>query len=176
MVFAGLGFISFSGRDLLLWGANFRPFIDRGEYWRLFTSTFLHGGLLHLIMNMYAFFFVGIFLEPILGSKRFAFFYILTGIFASITSICWNDATVSVGASGAIFGMYGIFLALLLTKIFPKDFKNAFLLSTAIFVGYNLIIGLSGGIDNAAHIGGLITGLIIGLIIYPSLEEEKEKK
>lgn len=173
MVFAGLGFITFNGKDLLNWGANFRPLVTSGEYWRLFTNIFLHGGLIHVIMNMYALFFVGIFLEPVLGSKRFALFYITTGIIASIASIWWHESTVSIGASGAIFGMYGIFLSLLLTKLFPTDFKKAFLLSTAIFVGYNLILGLTGGIDNAAHIGGLGSGMLIGFSIYPVLRQEE---
>jgi rhomboid protease GluP len=175
MVFSGLGLITFSGVDLLAWGANYRPNIMDGEYWRLFTSTFLHGGLIHLLMNMYGLFFIGLFLEPILKFKRFALFYVLTGILASICSVWWHTATVSVGASGAIFGMYGIFLALLLTKLFPKDFQKPFLINTLIFVGYNLLNGLTGGIDNAAHIGGLLSGIIIGLLIYPRLREEKEE-
>ena len=116
MVFAGLGFITFNGKDLLDWGANYRPSVDSGEYWRLFTNMFLHGGLIHVMMNMFALFFVGIFLEPVLGSKRFGLFYVITGILASIASVWWHEKTVSVGASGAIFGMYGIFLSLLLTK------------------------------------------------------------
>ncbi len=176
MVIAGLGLITFNSKDLLKWGANFRPYIADGEYWRLLTSMFLHGGLIHLVMNMYALFFVGIFLEPILGSKRFGIFYLVTGIMASIASIWWHEKTVSVGASGAIFGMYGIFLALLLTKLFPNDFKKSFLVSTSIFVGYNLIFGLTGGIDNAAHIGGLISGMIIGFAIYPMLQKEHAHK
>jgi rhomboid protease GluP len=174
MVFAGLGFISFTGKDLLHWGADYRPFVTNGEYWRLFTNIFLHGGLIHLFMNMLGLVFIGIFLEPLLGSRRFLIFYIITGIIASLASIWWHTATVSVGASGAIFGMYGIFLALLTTKLFPKDFQKSFLLSTALFVGYNLLYGLTGGIDNAAHIGGLASGMIIGFLIYPALNQEKE--
>jgi rhomboid protease GluP len=175
MVFSGLGLITFSGVDLLAWGANYRPNIMDGEYWRLFTSTFLHGGLIHLLMNMYGLFFIGLFLEPILKFKRFALFYVLTGILASISSVWWHTATVSVGASGAIFGMYGIFLALLLTKLFPKDFQKSFLINILLFVGYNLLNGFTGGIDNAAHIGGLLSGMIIGFLMYPKLKEEREE-
>lgn len=174
MVFSGLGFISFKGVDLLAWGANFKPLIINGEWWRLLTNTFLHGGLMHLLANMYGLFFVGIFLEPRLGKVKYAIIYLITGILASITSIWWHDAAISVGASGAIFGLYGVFLALLLTKIYPKEFSNAFLVSTLIFVGYNLLMGLSGGIDNAAHIGGLLSGFIIGLILYPQLKRQLE--
>ncbi|HEX2935912.1 MAG TPA: rhomboid family intramembrane serine protease [Bacteroidales bacterium] len=175
MVFSGLGLISFRGADLLNWGANFRPNVLHGEYWRLFTSTFLHGGLMHLLMNMYGLLFIGLFLEPILKSKRFILLYVITGIIASVSSIWWHTATVSIGASGAIFGMYGIFLALLLTKLFPKDFQKSFLASTLVFVGYNLLYGLTGGIDNAAHTGGLVSGMLIGYLIYPQLKEEREE-
>ena len=93
-----------------------------------------------------------------------------------IASIWWYDATVSVGASGAIFGLYGVFLAFLLTKIFPPDFAKSFLICTAVFVGFNLIMGLTGGIDNAAHIGGLLSGFVFGLILSPILKRQIENE
>jgi rhomboid protease GluP len=79
-----------------------------------------------------------------------------------------------VGASGAIFGLYGFFLACLLLKVFPPDFGKAFLTSTLIFVGFNLLMGFTGGIDNAAHIGGLLSGFIIGLIMSGQLKRQIE--
>jgi rhomboid protease GluP len=173
MAIMGLGFISFKGPDLLQWGANFGPLTTGGEWWRLLTSTFLHGGLMHLLANMYGLLFVGIFLEPLLGRVTYLTAYILTGILASLASIWWYDATISVGASGAIFGLYGIFLALLFTKVFSPDFAKTFLISTAIFVGFNLLMGLTGGIDNAAHIGGLLSGFVVGLILYPIISRQK---
>ena len=174
MVFAGLGFISFKGQDLLNWGANYRPLTTNGEWWRLLTNTFLHGGLMHLLANMCGLLFVGIFLEPLFGRIKYLFAYLLTGILASCASIWWYDATVSVGASGAIFGLYGIFLALLLTKVFTPEFVKSFLVSILIFVGYNLLMGLTGGIDNAAHIGGLLNGFIIGLLFRMTLKQQDE--
>jgi len=175
MVFAGLGFISFQGNDLLKWGANFKPLTTDGEWWRLLTSTFLHGGIMHLAANMYGLLFVGIFLEPRIGKTKFAVIYIVTGILASFTSLWWHDATVSVGASGAIFGLYGLFLSLMLTKVYSKEFSKALLISTLVFIGFNLLYGLTGGIDNAAHIGGLVSGFVIGLFISPQLKEEAEE-
>lgn len=171
MVISGLGFIAFKAIDLLHWGGNYRPAIMDGQWWRLVSSVFLHGGLIHLIANMAGLLFVGIFLEPLLGRIRYALIYLVTGILASCASSWWHPATVSVGASGAIFGLYGLFLALLLLKIFPKDLNKVFLTSTLVFVGYNLLMGLSGGVDNAAHIGGLISGFIIGLILAPGLRK-----
>lgn len=176
MVFAGLGSISFRSIDLLAWGANYRPLTANGEWWRLLTNIFLHGGLIHLGANMCGLLFVGIFLEPRLGRNKYASVYLFTGVVASITSLYWHDASVSVGASGAIFGLYGIFLVLLLRKVFPKSFSKIFMASTLLFIGYNLIVGFAGGVDNAAHIGGLLTGLILGFILSPQLKAEDISK
>jgi len=172
MVIMGLGFMSFKGQDLLRWGANYGPLTKDGEWWRLLTNTFLHGGLMHVLNNIYGLLFVGIFLEPLLGRIRYLAIYVLTGILASLSSIWWHEATVSVGASGAIFGLYGVFLALLLMKVYPADFAKSFLISTSLFIGFNLLMGLTGGIDNAAHIGGLLSGFIIGFILYKSLKKK----
>lgn len=171
MVLLGLGFIDFHGEDLLRWGANYGPMTKQGDLWRLLTCTFLHGGIMHLLLNMYGLIYVGIMLEPILGKVKFASVYLLTGIIASIASIWWYDATVSVGASGAIFGIYGVFFAFMLTKVFPKEFSSMFLISTAVFIGGSLLMGLMGGIDNAAHIGGLVSGFIFGIILTPSAKK-----
>ncbi len=176
MVIAGLGLVSFKGIDLLHWGANYRPSIANGQWWRLLTSIFLHGGLMHLAANMLGLLFVGIFLEPLLGKTKYAAIYLGTGIIASVTSVWWYAGTISVGASGAIFGLYGLFLSLMLLKVFPRDFSRIFLVSTSVFVGYNLLMGFAGGIDNASHMGGLISGFIIGLFLSPSLKREVEER
>jgi len=172
MALSGLGFISFSASDLLHCGGNYRPYIDERQYWRLFTAMFLHGGVMHVLFNMYGLLMVGIFLEPKIGRTRFLLAYIVTGIAASIASVWWHPATVSVGASGAIFGMYGVFLALLTVNVFPNDSKKVLLINAAIFVGYNLIFGLVGSIDNAAHIGGLLSGIVVGYILYFTLDRD----
>ncbi len=176
MVFAGLGFISFDGQDLYTWGANYNPAIVDGQWWRLFTNIFLHGGLMHLLYNMIAMFFISIFLEPILGKAKFVIAYILYGLLASITSIWWHPATVNIGASGAIFGLYGLFIALLTTNKVDANSRKGLLINNLIFVGINLVVGFAGGIDNAAHIGGLLTGFVIGYIMYFFIEKPKPKK
>jgi membrane associated rhomboid family serine protease len=173
MVFAGLGFISFDGQDLYAWGANYRPAVISGQWWRLLTNIFLHGGLMHLIFNMYGLLFVSIFLEPILGRAKFIIAYFLCGLLASLASIWWHPATLSVGASGAIFGLYGVLTALLTTNKADASSKRGLLINNAIFIVINLIIGFTGGIDNAAHIGGLFTGFIIGYIMYFFINEPK---
>lgn len=172
MVFAGLGFMRFNGHDLLDWGANYRPYTSNGEWWRLLTSVFLHGGIVHLLSNALGLIFVGELLEPLLGRWKFTLVYLGTGILASCASIWWYPATVSIGASGAIFGLYGLLLALLLRRVFSAEFSKIFLWITLAFVGINLFMGLTGGIDNAAHVGGLVSGFVIGLLLAPSLKWE----
>lgn len=175
MICLGVNIVEPTNESLLLWGANFRPVTLEGEWWRLITNCFLHIGIFHLLMNMYALMYIGFLLEPYLGKTRFISAYLLTGIAASITSLWWHDMTISAGASGAIFGMYGLFLALLTTNIIEKKTRKALLISIVFFVGYNLIYGLKGGIDNAAHIGGLLSGLLIGYAFVPSLKKPEAK-
>lgn len=176
MVLSGVNVMQPDNESLLNWGANFRPMTLEGEWWRLITNCFIHIGIFHLLMNMYALLYIGILLEPHLGKTRFIAAYLLSGITASIVSLWWHDLTISAGASGAIFGMYGVFLAMLTTNLIEKTARKALLTSIAVFVGYNLIYGLKGGIDNAAHIGGLLGGIIIGYAFIPGLKKPDEKK
>jgi len=176
MVLTGVDIMAPDTESLIAWGANFRPITLGGEWWRLLTSCFLHIGIIHLLMNLYALMYIGIQLEPHLGRTRFLAAYLLTGIAGSANSLYWHEFTVSAGASGAIFGMYGVFLAMLTTNLIEKTARQAMLTSIAIFVGYNLLNGARGGIDNAAHIGGLISGIVIGYAFYPGLvKPDKEK-
>lgn len=162
--------------SLLTWGANYKPVTMDGQWWRLLTSMFEHVGIIHLVMNMYALLYVGIFLEPLLGKLRFATAYIVTGLFASLASLWWNDNIPSAGASGAIFGMYGVFFALLLTNLIEKTVRQQLLKSIGIFIVLNVVIGLSSGfIDNAAHLGGLFSGIIAGFLLYFSLIKPFDK-
>ncbi|MCT4646458.1 MAG: rhomboid family intramembrane serine protease [Carboxylicivirga sp.] len=151
--------------DLIKWGGNLRALTLLGEQWRLLTNTFLHGGIFHLLLNMYALLFIGKEIETQIGSSRTLFAYLFTGILASMASLAINENIVSVGASGAIFGMYGLLNILLTTdKIdLPKATRKNFITSVLCFVGYNLLYGFKEeGIDNAAHIGGLLSGLAVG--------------
>lgn len=176
MTITGVNIMLPDNESLLLWGANFRPVTLDGEWWRLISSCFLHIGIFHLLMNMYALLYIGLLLEPYLGKSRFLSAYLITGIAGSATSLYWNELTISAGASGAIFGMYGVFLAMLTTNLIEKSARKALLTSIAVFVGYNLLNGLKGGIDNAAHIGGLVSGLIVGYSFYPSLVKPNMQK
>jgi rhomboid protease GluP len=166
MVFSGVNIISPNGHELLQWGANRRLETTGGEWWRLFTSIFLHGGIMHLFLNIYGLSFAGIFVEPLFGRRKFIFLYVLSGLAGSLASIWWYQNTISMGASGAIFGLFGAILGLLFTNTVPAEGRKTFLLIISSYVGINLLWGLTGGIDNAAHIGGLLSGAIIGILFY----------
>jgi rhomboid protease GluP len=174
MVATGVHFIEPTGEDLVLWGANFRPLTVAGDWWRLVSACFVHIGIIHIAFNMYALAIAGIHLEPLIGRWRMIALYLITGIAASLASLWWHENTISAGASGAIFGLYGVFLALLLTNLLDKDVRKQLLSSIGIFVVYNLMYGLTGGVDNAAHIGGLVSGLLCGFALYPALRKPQD--
>ncbi|MFT3796358.1 rhomboid family intramembrane serine protease [Flavobacterium sp.] len=169
MVAFGVSVFEPSAEVLLQWGGNLRQNTVNGQWWRLLTSCFVHSGLLHLCMNMFALAYIGALLEPKLGRVRYLSAYLLTGIFASAVSFWQHSQTVSVGASGAIFGMYGIFLALLTTNFIEKKVRNVVLPSILVFIIYNLLVGMKGNVDNAAHLGGLISGIVAGYGFVPGL-------
>jgi rhomboid protease GluP len=152
------------------WGSNVTALTLSGDWWRLLTSTFIHFGIIHLAMNMYALYTAGVYLEPMLGKTKYIAAYLCTGIIGGIVSLWWHTEGVNgAGASGAIFGLYGVFLALLFTNLIPKQVRSALLQSIGIFVVFNIVYGMRSGIDNAAHIGGLLTGMLIGFIFYLEL-------
>jgi len=153
--------------DIVNWGGNAKNLtLEQGQYWRLLTSIFVHIGITHILMNSLGFLFAAALLEHNLGRKFFLFVYLSTGILASITSALWNERMVSAGASGAIFGLYGFLLAKLISANEQQRKMNEGLIATIlIYVLYNLIMGLTGNIDNAAHIGGLIAGIVLGVAL-----------
>lgn len=155
------------------WGSNYTPLTLSGDWWRLITCVFIHFGIIHLVMNIYALYMAGVYLEPMLGKTKYIVAYLATGIFASLASLWWHKEGVnSAGASGAIFGLYGVFLALLLTNLIPKQVRRSLLSSIGVFVVFNLLYGAKAGVDNAAHMGGLLSGLVVGFIFYPLLNQE----
>ena len=176
MAVDGAGIMDLNPMVHAKWGSNYLPLTLSGDWWRVISSTFIHFGIIHLLMNMYCLYMIGIYLEPMLGKVKYITAYLCTGVLASIISLWWHIDIAdynSAGASGAIFGMYGLFLALLTTNLIPKQMRQPLLQSTGIFVVYNLVYGMKGGVDNAAHIGGLISGFVIGYIYVFAIKKEK---
>lgn len=149
---------------LLKFGANYDILTRMGEYYRLFTSMFLHIGILHLICNMYSLFVIGKEVEILFGKWKYLLIYVLSGICGSILSMAFSYNTVSAGASGAIFGLLG---ALLYFGYYYRTYLGVTMKSSIIpVIIFNLVIGfLSPGIDNAAHIGGLVAGILIAMAV-----------
>ncbi len=156
--------------DLMIqFGADFGPLTLNGEVWRILTCTFLHFGIIHLAVNMLALRDLGEASERLFGTPRFLLLYILAGLGGSVASLLWHPYVVSAGASGAIFGVYGSIYAFYLSH--SKDIDQASLLkaskSAGTFLVYNLLFGAIANFDNAAHIGGLITGFALGYFYVP---------
>jgi membrane associated rhomboid family serine protease/Flp pilus assembly protein TadD len=169
MALAGVSMMSNpSGPDLVHWGANFGPLTVSGQWWRLLTCVFVHGGLLHIAFNMWCLWDLGRLAESVYGHWTFAVVYLITGLSASIGSLLWNPVVLSVGASGAIFGIAGALIASFYLGEFslPRAAMSGMLRSVVMFVGYNLFFGaVIARTDNAAHIGGLLMGLLLGALI-----------
>lgn len=175
MAIDGTSIVSPESEDLLKWGANDRTLTLDGQFWRLFSCIFVHIGIMHLILNLYALIFIGSILEPIIGKYKFIIGYLISGFIASTASLWWHTAAISAGASGAIFGLFGIFLALLTTNYLNKSTRKSMLIYIFIYVGLNLMNGLEDGIDGAAHIGGLVSGFIFGYAFYYGLINKESK-
>ena len=159
-----LGNGSTDNYTLLVFGANVDTLTKNGHYYRLFTSMFLHIGILHLLCNMYSLYIIGKEVENVFGKVKYLIIYLLSGIAGSILSLAFNHNTICAGASGAIFGLLG---ALLYFGYYYRTYLGATLTRTIIpVIVLNLIIGFtSSGIDNAAHIGGLVGGILIAMAV-----------
>ena len=155
-VLSGFGYNS---ETLLLFGANFGPLVKSGEIYRLVTCMFLHGGILHLGLNMYSLFIVGPRVEDFFGKWKYLLIYFLSGISASLLSVGLNTDVMSVGASGAIFGLFG---ALIYFGYSYRGYIGAIVKSQVMpIVFYNLLMGFFiPEIDMWGHVGGLIGGII----------------
>jgi len=165
----GLNWLNPDSSSLINAGANFAPTtIGRGEYWRLLVSIFLHAGIFHLALNLYALIGFGPMAESALGRWRFVFIFILSGVVGGLCSMLANPITTSIGCSGANLGIIG---ALMLSSWLKRAELSARLsrpqlLLLAIFLLYSLLLGLSSTyIDNGAHLGGFITGMFASLLL-----------
>ncbi|MDI6619276.1 MAG: rhomboid family intramembrane serine protease [Clostridiales bacterium] len=141
---------------LVKYGAKINSLIVGGEYWRFFSSAFLHANLAHIAFNMYSLYNIGKLDESIFGSKKFIIIYFFSALSGSIFSFVFSNSP-SIGASGAIFGLLGA--VLYLCRKYPRILTSSFGINILVIIGLNIFYGLSNPqIDNFAHIGGLIGG------------------
>lgn len=177
----GAGWITTASMSpYLLFAANNAGATTDGEWWRVFTCMFVHYGLLHLALNMWALYQTGHFVEKLLGRSLFLTAYLGSGLIASFTSLLWHgDKIWSAGASGAVFGVFGMLIGFMLREkqSIPGAILKPMMRSSLTFAGYNLVYGMIlPRIDNAAHIGGLAGGLVLGWLIALPLEAEPRAK
>ncbi|HNC64348.1 MAG TPA: rhomboid family intramembrane serine protease [Chitinophagales bacterium] len=176
MLLFGVKLLNPYNDDLIKWGANYAPYTINGQWWRIVTSNYIHIGIWHILVNMYVLLIFGATLESIIGSKKFILVYLISGIFGSLGTLYFLPWTVSAGASGAIFGIIGTYLALATTKLFDKKAKKEVLPTLILYVIISIIPDSETNIY--AHAGGLFTGLIIGYFYsytFPHIESEKKE-
>ena len=159
-----LGNGSMDEGTLITFGANLGFLTKNGEYFRLLTCAFLHIGIVHLLFNMYALYIIGPQVESFFGKFKFTLIYLLSAISASTLSLIFNDNVISAGASGAIFGWLG---ALLYFGYYYRVYLGNVLKSQIVpIILINLVFGfVVSGVDNAAHIGGLIGGVLTSMAL-----------
>lgn len=149
---------------------------EQHQYWRLITSIFIHIGFIHLFLNNYALLIIGQEIEQIYGSARFVGLYLVTGMIGSVASYVFNPQATSAGASGAIFGLFGVMatFAFKYRKEIPALLSREIRRRVLPIIFINLVFGFSVSIvDNAAHIGGLVGGIALALVVPYMRPDEK---
>ena len=168
MARASGGILDFSNLDPRAVGANYGPLTLSGDWWRLLTYMFVHAGLIHIAFNMWCLWDLGRLCESLYGRWTLGAIYLITGVGGGLARLIWDPRVPSVGASGAIFGLAGALIASFYLGEFslPRVAISGTLRSLVVFAVFNLGFGqILGGVDNACHIGGLVTGLVLGALI-----------
>lgn len=158
-----------AGRVQIAWGSNFGPYTTDGEWWRLGTALFLNFGILQLLINMLGLGAFGPLAERLFGKLTFLFIYLSAGLFGGLLSLCARPDGNSAGASGAIMGVIGALLAAALRgrRSYPISVLRTIRKPAIIFTIVVFVFGLfHKGIDNAANVGGLVAGFVLGLLLF----------
>jgi rhomboid protease GluP len=177
MVASGVSPLEPTIRQLVVWGADWGPLSLGSQPWRILTSNYVHIGIIHIALNMYCFWNLGSLAEQLLGGWTYFAAYTACGIAGSLSSLWWHPAVVGAGASGAIFGVAGLLIAVLhLGRLrIAKVALASTMKSLLLFAGYNLFFGaIRAGTDNSAHLGGLAAGLAIGAALAKSVTSPVE--
>jgi rhomboid protease GluP len=178
MIVSGASPIEPSLSQLIRWGADWGPLTLGSQPWRVLTSNYVHGGIIHIGFNMWCLWSLGQLAERLFDRRTYLLVYTLSGIAGSVVSLWWHPMVVGVGASGAIFGLAGAVLAVLYFGhlSISREAVKPIMKSLLAFVGYNLLFGLRPGTDNSAHLGGLAGGLFLGLVIARSGSREEVRR
>jgi rhomboid protease GluP len=163
--------------QLLKWGANWGPLSLGAEPWRMLASNYIHVGIIHILLNMWCLWSLGFLAERVFDPWTYVLVYTSCGLAGSLASLWCHPLNVGAGASGAIFGLAGALIAALYLGHLPisRQAIQGTLKSLLTFAGYNLFFGaVAQGIDNSAHIGGLLAGLALGAVLAKHLTAAPE--
>src|SRR5579863_3713153 len=177
MVLTGVSPTAPTTAQLLKWGANWGPLSLGTEPWRMLASNYVHIGIIHIALNMWCLWNLGFLAERVFDPWTYVLTYTFCGLAGSLASLWWHPMAVGVGASGAIFGLAGALISALYLGHLPisKQAIQGTLKSLLIFAGYNLFFGAAvRGIDNSAHVGGLLAGLALGAVLAKHLTAPPE--
>lgn len=179
MVASGVSFFHPTPQQAIAFGADFGPLTLGGQWWRLVTSMFVHFGIIHIALNMWCLWNLGVAAERLMGRFSYLLAYFASGIAGSIASVYWHPNAAGAGASGAIFGMAGTLVTFVYLKKTPSNLRTSgnMLSSLGIFIFFNLVYGQAiPGISNAAHIGGLLMGAAVGVLLPAAALEESARR
>lgn len=175
MLIRGVSAMQPRSDQLLEFGANFGALVVvEQEWWRPLTAMFVHIGGVHLLVNMYSLWNVGSFVERLLGKPMFAAVYLLTGLAGSFASVLWRPMSISAGASGAIFGLFGVIagFAFRAREQLPPETFRGLRSSIVATLAFNLVFAISVPfLDHAAHLGGFLVGVLAGVMATASALE-----
>ena len=177
MVLMGVSPVEPTVAQLLKWGANWGPLSLGTEPWRMLASNYVHVGIIHIALNMWCLWNLGFLAERVFDPWTYVLIYTSCGLAGSLASLWWHPMIPGAGASGAIFGLAGALIAALYLGHLPisKQAIQGTLKSLLMFAGYNLFFGaVARGIDNSAHIGGLLAGLALGAVLAKHLTQPPE--
>lgn len=164
MFCCGVNLFTANGYTYIKWGANFAPLTLTGDWWRLITSSFIHQGVFHLLLNMFWLCLFGLISEIAYGSRHFLFAYFYTAIFSAYFSLIFHTDAPCLGASGAVYGCFGLCISAFLLHEVMSENRKEMLFTFLPFLGYGLFYGLiKKNVDLAAHVGGLLSGFILGI-------------
>jgi rhomboid protease GluP len=173
MLFDGAGWWHSTNAVQLAWGANFGPATQDGQWWRLASAMFLHFGIVHLVLNTWSLWDAGQLVERMYGRLRFAGIYLMSGLCGNLVSlVVQGNSAVSGGASGAIFGIYGALLTFLWRErnaIRSHEFRWLFWGALGFAIATIILGFIIPGIDNSAHIGGFVTGILTSIVFAESI-------
>jgi rhomboid protease GluP len=177
MALMGVSPVNPTSAQLVKWGANWGPLSLGAEPWRMLASNYIHIGIVHILLNMWCLWNLGFLAERVFDPWTYVLTYTCCGLAGSLASLWWHPMTVGAGASGAIFGLAGALITALYLGHLPisKQAMQGTLKSLLTFAGYNLFFGAAvRGIDNSAHIGGLLAGLALGAVLAKHLTNQPE--